>query len=261
MGQFIVTNFIGLVAACMVVSVGFMFLVRKLFGLKYLRQHHEVSDPLLACVGTLFAILLGFMVANAMTRSEEARVNAEQEAGAVSDIFRLSMGLPDSIGVRVRTDCLTYVDGVIDDEWPTMAQRTMSQQVWNTYGEIWRDCLQYEPVSQRQNNIHSTMLDSVVRLGDCRRTRATQMSYTLPMVLWVVVLIGAAATGVLILFFGIQSTVMQVCTSALVTLVLCLNVFLLACYDDPFTGEVSVKPEAFRVARTTMLQVLEEKIK
>lgn len=252
MGQFITSHFILLGIASMLLSVVAMLIVRKTIGMRFLRDHHEVSDPLLACVGTLFAILLGFMVANAMTRFEEARLNVEREAGAISDIYRLSRGLPEKAGLIIRSDCSKYVNGVIEDEWPKMAQRKMSYDVWKHYGQIWTDVLSYEPQTNRENNIHTTMLSSMASLGDCRRIRATQMSYSVPHVLWGVVLIGAFATGILVLFFGIENVVMQSFTTALVNLVLFLNVFLLATYDEPFCGDVSVRPHAFEVARDSL---------
>jgi len=259
MGHFIVSNFVVLAIVAMAVMIGLNLLVRKVIGMEFLRSHHEVSDPLLACVGTLFAILLGFMVANSMSRFEEARINVEREAGAISDIYRLSRGLPEKAGNVIRNDCLHYVDGVIDQEWPLMEKRKMSYEVWSKYGEIWTDVLAYEPQTARDTNIHATMLNCMVTLGDCRRVRATQMSYSVPEVLWGVVLIGAGAAGILVVFFGIENILIQTFTTALVSLVLSLNVFLLAVYDDPFAGDISVKPHAFRVARSSLSRRYKQK--
>jgi hypothetical protein len=133
-----------------------------------------------------------------------------------------------------------------------MEQRKMSQRAWDEYGSIWTTVLKYEPQSDRQVNIHASMLNSVIALGDCRRVRATQMSYELPPVLWAVVLVGAIATGTLVQFFGIQHQGWQIATNSLVTLVLCLNVFLLATFDVPFSGQVKVQPFPFEVARKTL---------
>lgn len=252
MGQFILDNYILLGILSMVGAIVMMLVVRRVIGLQFLRSHHEVSDPLLACVGTLFAILLGFMVANAMTRFEEARLNVEREAGAISDLYRLSRGLPEQSGNAIRNDCLHYLNGVIDIEWNEMRERKMSYQVWKDYGQIWTDCMAIEPQNDKESNIHASMLSSMVNLGDYRRIRATQMSYALPGILWIVVLIGAGATGTLVLFFGIESILIQSFTTALVTLVLFLNVFLLASYDSPFGGSISIKPLAFEVARDSL---------
>jgi len=251
-GLFITQNFIAITVIAIIVSIGSMVLVRKHLGLNSLREHHEVSDPLLACVGTLFAVLIGFMVASAMGRFEEARLNVEREAGAVSDLYRLSLGLPEEAAKQVQICCGKYIDCVVDIEWAEMEQRKMSQRAWDEYSSIWSSCLRYEPQTQRQTNIHASLLNSVITLGDCRRVRATQMSYELPPVLWAVVLLGAVATGALVLFFGIQHQGWQIATNSLVTLVLCLNVFLLATFDVPFSGQIKVQPYPFEVARKTL---------
>lgn len=251
-GVFITENFIWITIFSIVASIGSMWLVRKYLGLSNLREHHEVSDPLLACVGTLFAVLIGFMVASAMGRFEEARLNVEREAGAVSDLYRLSLGLPETDARQLQIGCGKYIDSVVDIEWKEMEQRKMSQRAWDEYSSIWTTVLKYEPQSDRQVNIHASMLSSVIALGDCRRVRATQMSYELPPILWAVVLLGAIATATLVQFFGIQHQGWQIATNSLVTLVLCLNVFLLATFDVPFSGHVKVQPYPFEVARKTL---------
>src|ERR1700733_3570972 len=80
--------------AVVAASIGGMLLFRRFVSLENLRTHHDVVDPLLAVLGTLFAILLGFMLANSMQRFEEARATIQQEAGAVGDLYRLADGLP-----------------------------------------------------------------------------------------------------------------------------------------------------------------------
>lgn len=79
-------------------SVLGLLVVRHYVHSKMLKMHHDVADPLLSVVGTLFAVLLGFMVANSMTRFEEARVTTQSEASAVGNIFRAAAGMPDKNG-------------------------------------------------------------------------------------------------------------------------------------------------------------------
>ncbi|MBK9141849.1 MAG: DUF4239 domain-containing protein [Candidatus Melainabacteria bacterium] len=132
---------------------------------------------------------------------------------------------------------------------------------WNAYGQIWQDVLQFSPQNDRENNIHASMLEAVTRLGDARRVRATQLNYQLPDILWAVVITGAIATGILAHFFGIKHTIWQIATNALVTLIVCLNVFLLAAFDDPFSGFLRLKPYPFEVARDSFINVLDKHYK
>src|ERR1700727_136816 len=138
----------GVIVGVVLLSICGMFLVRKSVKLESLRSHHDVTDPMLAVLGTLFAILLGFMLANSMQRFEQARVTVEQEAGAIGDLFRIADGLPATTRDSIRKDCLAYTSAVIDQEWNLMQNGKMSEQAWNSYGDLWHDCVHYEPQTQ-----------------------------------------------------------------------------------------------------------------
>lgn len=224
-----------------------LLIVRKRYDLDLLRNYNEVTDPLLAVVGTLFAILLGFMVANAMTRFEEARNNAQLEAGAVGDIFRLAGAADDCDVVKLRKQCLEYANVVVNDEWKMMEKHKMSDSAWNVYGDMWQEILHCEPKTQGQSNIHQSLLAAITQLGECRRARSAQLSYALPYSLWVIVTVGAVATIFFTYFFGAEKLAIQLTMTSIVAIVLSLNIFLLISFDDPFSGDVRISPAPFQV--------------
>jgi hypothetical protein len=246
----LITLLIVLVADCG------LLLVRKRYGLNILRTYNEVTDPLLAVVGTLFAILLGFMVANAMTRFEEARNNAQLEAGAVGDIFRLAGAAEDCNTVKLREECLRYAEVVANDEWKRMEKHTLSDAAWNVYGDMWQQILKCDPKTQGQSNIHQSLLAAITQLGECRRARAAQLTYALPRSLWVVVCVGAIATIFFTYFFGAEKLPIQLTMTSIVATVLSLNIFLLISFDDPFSGDVRLSSAPFEVDITIFRSVL-----
>ncbi|PWU03282.1 MAG: hypothetical protein C5B53_00565 [Candidatus Melainabacteria bacterium] len=237
----LITLFIVIVADCG------LLIVRKRYDLDLLRNYNEVTDPLLAVVGTLFAILLGFMVANAMTRFEEARNNAQMEAGAVGDIFRLAGAADDCNTVNLRRQCLQYVEDVANVEWKMMERHKMIDTAWNVYGDMWQEILHCEPKTQGQSNIHQSLLAAITQLGECRRARAAQLSYALPTSLWVIVCVGAIATIFFTYFFGAEKLPIQLTMTSIVATVLSLNIFLLISFDDPFSGDVRISSAPFDV--------------
>jgi hypothetical protein len=96
------------------------------------------------------------------------------------------------------------------------------------------------------------MLDTVSQLSDCRRVRLYAMHNGLPTTLWVVLFAGGIATLSLTYLFGIQSIWLHVLMTTIVSIVICLNMFLLASFDDPFSGDVMVHPTAFQIDLDTM---------
>lgn len=238
----------------LVADLGLLF-VRKRVNLAALRPYHEVTDPLLAVVGTLFAILLGFMVANSMTRFEEARNNVQTEAGALGDVFRMADAFPN--GQKLRKECLLYAELVVNNEWRLMEQRKLSDAAWNVYGDIWHDVIHVEPKTQGQSNVHEAILASMAQVGQGRRARFAQLSYALPTSLWIVVCFGAIATILFIYLFGVEKLKLHLVMTTIVTVVLSLNIFLLVCFDDPFNGDVRISSKPFEADVNIMRSVLE----
>jgi len=233
-----------------------MLLVRKNVPVTQLRTHHDVTDPLLAVLGTLFAILLGFMLANSMQRFEAARDNLQQEAGATGDIFRLASGLPADVKEKTRKDCLTYLDLVITDEWAQMQQNKLSDKAWDTYSALWDDCLGYEPKTQGQSDIHQTLLASMTKLGECRRARNAELTYALPRTLWFIVFFGGLSTIAFTYFFAIEDVKLQILMTSVITIIIGLNIYMLAGYDAPFSGDIALTPAAFETTRDGLRHAL-----
>jgi hypothetical protein len=242
------------------ISCAGVIVVRRNINTDLLRNHHEATDPMMACVGTLFAILLGFMVANAMTRFEEARINVQEEAGAAGDIFRLANNLPSPTNKKIMTDVVAYLDGVCDEEFKLMEDGKMSDHCWKIYSDLWQDCTEYDPQTQGQSNLHQGLVEAMTTLGECRRARNAQISYCLPHVLWIVVAVGAISIILFTLFFGVSSLPLQLCMTSIVTLVLVLNVYLLAAFDSPFSGQVKVQSIPFEVNKKIFHEALAQEL-
>lgn len=210
-----------------------------------LKTQHDISDPYSQFVAMLFAVLLGFMVADAMQRFGDARRTVQQEASALGNVYRLAEGLENSQRDKLRTLCKAYASEVITDEWPRLANRNDSPRAWAVYKQLWSTCTTYEPVTQRQSNAQQLLLSAMESVGDNRRLRVEALHAGLPTELWLVLILGGASTILFTYFFGADSLRIQIVMVGIVSLVICLNLFLLATYDDPFSGDVMVAPSAF----------------
>lgn len=260
--MFIVTFALGFL--CILLSVGMaiacMMFVRRRFDIQELRLNHDVADPLLSVVGTLFSILLGFLVAGAMQRFDEARVNVQEEAGALADVFRGAEGLPPQIRDSLQKNCADYAAIVIDEEWKLMEDKKASPRAWATYGDIWRVSVSYNPETEGQSNVHQAILAAISRLGNYRTLRFAAMNNQLPLGMWLVVLAGGGATIAFTYFFEVRNERMQMLMTGLVGTVMALNIFLLANYDYPFSGDVTVSPTAFALDRELFAKFIQQRV-
>ena len=253
------TLFTGVLVSVVTVTLSIigLLIVRKISTHSNFQEHHDVTDPMLSVVGTLFAILLGFMVANSMQRFEEARLNVQEEANAVMDLYRLAEGLPKADEDNLRDHLVKYNESVVADEWVEMRDKKISMDAYKYYDLVWTDCATFKPKEDAHNNLQQKILDCVTTLSDCRRMRLYSMHNGLPRPLWGALAAGGLATIVFTYFFRITNIKLQCLMTGLVTLAICLNLFLLASFDDPFSGDVAVSSipfeinlQAFRLAKT-----------
>jgi len=244
------------ILAAIALAVGGMLLVRRKVDVVELRMHHDVADPLLSVVGTLFSILLGFLVAGSISRFDEARLNVQEEAGALADVFRTAVGLPDVARVPIQQNCLRYAELVVNEEWKAMEEKKSSQAAWEAYSNIWTLCAKFQPVTQGEGDIHQAILAAICRLGNYRTLRFAAMNNQLPAGMWLVVLIGGGATICFTYFFEVKSERIQILMTGLVAMVMALNIFLLANYDYPFSGDVRVSRAAFDLDLSTFHKYL-----
>lgn len=226
-------------------SIAGLFAARRFLNHIDLKTQHDIADPYSQFVAMLFAVLLGFMVADAMQRFGEARTIVQQEASSLGNVYRLAEGLSNEERDRIRALCADYAKGVINDEWPKMSEKQDSPKVWEIYRKMWAECTTYEPTTQRQSNAQQLLLSAMEDVGENRRMRVEGLHSGLPMELWAVLVAGGMATIVFTYFFGAENIRIQMIMVAMVALVICLNLFLLVTYDDPFSGDVVVTPSAF----------------
>lgn len=242
-------------------SVIGLIIVRKLVHLESLKKHHEVAGYFISVIGTLYAVLLGFIVVDSMTQLQETRVLVSQEANAVSNIFQVSQGLPEPIKNKIRKACLVYCDTVVNDEWPAMQQGKYSNKAFGTMYELWKTIGTYEPQSSGDSNVHAELLDQVSKVGDNRRARLVASRHGVPALLWCVLLVGGIFTILFTYFFGVDNLKVQVTMTVLIASILSLNVYIVYCYGYPYTGEISVGPDAFKLDRMIWNQFVEKPFK
>jgi len=244
-----------LIVIFVVVAVSGQYAVNKLVKQEVLEQHHSAGEAMMGVVGTLFSVLLGFMVAGAMDKYHDARMHDEQEASNVASIFRVARGMSDIDRPRLRQLCRDYVTDVIDNEWPKMEQGVKINHGWETYQKLWEATIATVPENDRQSNLQQGMIASMQSLGEHRRARLMLAQSQMQPALWWVVGFGAITTMALSYIFASQFPRVQAFMTTLVATAMALNIWLLSAYSHPYSGEMRILPTMFILLRESVLTV------
>lgn len=231
------------------------YIVNRTVKIDILEKHHSAGEAMMGVVGTLFSVLLGFMVASAMGRYQDAQMYAQVEASNVASVFRIARGLSDTDRPRIRQFCRQYVDDVVDSEWPKMAQGIKINHGWVTYQELWESVVSVVPENDRQSNLQQGLIASMTALGEQRRARILLSETQTPVALWLVIASGALITVAFTYIFASQFPRVQGFMTTLVAAAMALNIWLLSAYSYPFTGELAIQPKMFILLRESVLTV------
>lgn len=233
-----------------------LFFARRVFALEKLRETHEVGGVLLSVVGTLYAVLLGLIVVDAMTKFQDARNITENEANNLADVYILADCLPEARRLEVRRLCHDYAKEVVENEWKHMDDGHLSPVARTIAVRLMKDLTTFEPQTQNQAGLYPMLVQSACNVWNDRCDRANLAKHGIPPIEWITLIVGGVITVIFTYFFGLESVRIQTVMVGMVALLISLNLYLFMLFGYPFSGDLKVPCEAFQ----TDIEIFENKL-
>lgn len=240
-----------LVAATVLGSVLFMLGLNRVWPWEKRHAHNDLIGWQLSILGTTYAVILGFMLYAVWTSFQEAELNAGLEANEVEDIFRLADALPGPQRTQLQTLARSYVDAVINQEWPQMANGEIPEKS-TTIEEMWKTVTSVKSALPIETNAQEHAMSELNSLAQYRLTRILQSTTRLPNVLWCVLLVGGVLTIISACTFGTESVKLQALQVFCLSLLVSLSLVAISVIHRPFHGLIHVSDYAFRRAQQSM---------
>ena len=208
--------------------------------------HNEIGGFIIAVVGTLYAVLLGFLTAVAWQHFAEARDLVSAESASAADAWHSAIGLPYAVRSRIRGDMLNYAKAMVDQEWPDMR----GGQIHTTPDLIIMDAIgaaaDANPKNQRESNAQSATLQQLTLLHDDRLRRVFSSQSGVSWFEWLVLLIGAACVIAFCWLFGSANRRAHLLMTSIVAVIIASTLTLLFELQYPFRSVVGVGPDAWQ---------------
>jgi hypothetical protein len=236
-----------LVMFTVALAVGGLYLFRRAINIEKLRESHEVAGYLLAIVGTMYAVLLGLVVVEALAKFQEARNNVQAEANSLADVFLLSERFAPDKEKKIKDLCLHYAQRVVNFEWKDMDDCKVDMESRRTAIKLMRAVEELEPKTQSEQGLYPIAVQEICQMWDCRRTRMNSAQNGVPFEEWMVLLVGAFVTVVFTYFFALKNIGLQIAMTCMVSVLIALNLLLVLWFGYPFSGDRKVHPDAFQI--------------
>lgn len=242
-----------IVILIVVCSLLFKMAVNRFWTTERRKMHNDLIGWQLSILGTTYAVIVGFMLYTVWTDFGLAEANADAEANAVMNVYRLGEGLPASQRDELRKTARAYVDAVVDEDWPAMARgddgilasHAMSSKMWQILTSV-------KAASPTEITAEDHALYELSAMAEHRRLRQLESTSRLPGVLWFVLIIGGTVTIMSSCMFGAESSWLHGLQVFAFSLLIALVLVAIADIDRPFQGSVHVKDAAFRRAQVNM---------
>ncbi len=174
-----------------------MLLVRRLVPLDFLQMHHEVGGYMIGVMGTVYAVILAFIVFFVWNQYQIAASAVVAEANGVGDLSQMIKRLPEPLQSQLRGALVNYLQVVIDSEWPAMGSQNESQEAWSAMQNIWEIYRRADiPRDEHEQIFYSQSLQQMNTLSNSRRARLFAGYWKVPTLIWVLLwLEGAIILG------------------------------------------------------------------
>jgi hypothetical protein len=238
---------VGLFIAAMgvVLAVVVELAARWILPVEFRRRHNDVAAAMLSIIGVTYAVLLAFVAMLAWDDFNRAKAASYTEAGLVRDVANVAAGFAEPAGSALRSDITDYARTVITVEWPAQAEGRRSDRSASYLDAMDRMAMGFRPSTPSEGTLQTQLLQTLMRLGDARQERMAAVDSTLPVIVWVVLLLGGGLTIAFASFLGAPSLAMHLAMASVLAVSGALVLTLIVALSNPFRGDFRVSAEPF----------------
>ncbi len=216
------------------------------------RAHNELIGWQLSVLGTTYAVIIGFMLYTVWVDFGAADLNADAEASALTNLYRLADGLEPTQSARIKQLTRAYGDAVVYQEWPEMAKSGEPLETREITRQMWVTLMSARDGTPAEITAEDRALHELSALAGFRRIRLVENATRIPGVLWFVLLVGGAVTIASTCLFGASNGVLHIVQVTAFSLLIWLVLVAIADINRPYQGSVHVGDFAFRRAQQDM---------
>ncbi|MEA2787044.1 MAG: hypothetical protein QOF71_3148 [Candidatus Eremiobacteraeota bacterium] len=249
------------------VTIGLTYLAHRLVLRRcdtvQFSRHNDVAGFMITVVGTLYAVMLGFVTVAVWQQYDATRERASVETSAVANIWHAAAAFPQPARDAVQADMRTYTALMLRDEYPQMQAgqfregaaraRAVDAVFMHAMGRV----TTLKPTAPSAINAQQVAFGQLNALHDSRNRRLASNDEALSWFHWFVLVLGAVVVIGLALLFGVENHQAHFAMTAAAALIIVSMFVLLFELQYPFQSDLRIRPDAW-VALTEHIKYMDE---
>jgi hypothetical protein len=237
---------VGVIGVALLYALSGVLVVRSVVNGRVSEGHNDLPVPIFQTAGTIYAVLLAFSVIAVWQSYGAAKDNAAEEASTLTTLYRQTNGMPQPAQSILRRLLREYTEAVIADEWPIQAAYGgASPHAREQLGAIYGAYRTMDP-KVASSPVGIEFLQTVRTVAADRNQRTLEAGESLPAVLWIGLLVGAAIVVGMTFVLHTPATFPHVLFSVLLAALIGTLLFITLVLHRPFAGPLGIPPDSFR---------------
>jgi hypothetical protein len=241
-----------IIIGCTCGALLFLYAVGFMSSCHSRKESNDFTGAVVAVIGTTYAVILAFTLSGVWYMFQAAQANEEQEANALTNVYRIATQLQDPSATPIRALCLRYADNALHREWPAMQTGDLPPEGGEMINQFWQLAGQAQAHAQPDAIAAYQLMEELRGLTQYRRLRAMQARESLPGILWTVLIAGGIITVAACCFFGVTNFRFHLLQVLVLSFLISLVLVAIADIDRPYQGFVRVSPLGFENALVTL---------
>lgn len=220
-------------------------LLNRLWPTQNRKLINDVTGWQLGVLGTTYGVILGFMFYTVWGGFRAAQLDADLEAASMLNVYRLASGLPSPQREEIQKLARHYEWVVVNEEWPAMQQQKEERAAAMVLNQMWQVLGTAKSDTALTTNSIDHIQYAMSSLAERRNMRDQQRTNQVPLLLWVLLVLGGGATIVSSCILGNDKKWLHYCQVGALTFVIVTALVAIADLARPYQGTVAIEPTAF----------------
>jgi Protein of unknown function (DUF4239) len=220
---------------------------RRFVPYAILRESNDAVGNYLQTLGTIYAVLLAFVVFVVWQQFNDARGHIETEANELLDLVRTVKGLTAEVSRPFLEQAQIYVDAVLGAEWQAMARAedATGEEGGHALDSMWDLLVAYEPCSECHKSLYDEALARFNDLSDRRASRLSASRLRIPLALRLLLYSGGAMTVASLYFLAVERLAIHALMTVALAAAISHVLYIVSDLDDCFDGAWQVPRAPF----------------
>ena len=227
-------------------SILILYIIRRIAHYKIRQSHNDVIASIFNKAGTVFGIMIAFVVVILWQDYHKAMDSALKEGTEALELYRdLSLYPNPKQADSALKSLVNFAKLVIEDEYPAMANMRMSQTTEHAMNNLRNDIHNINPQKRQEQILYAKILNDLENLSNLRHERLSEMESSLPGIVWAALIVGAFVAIMFSTLLGAERFWLHALLISMLAIILATAFYLIIELDYPFMGELSAKPTSY----------------